>query len=1688
MGGLRYIFLFLGTVCMAAAAVAQTDDRRSDCRQAAAYPIGDRGVRADNMDVDRAIAICREALARYPGDTSVMAWLARALHVGGVSNGEPDFINEAFRLAEYSANAGNAEGMFKLGSMFERGDGVAADKARAVELYRQSANQGFLPALDYMIDVNTSLSGQFVGLTDMSELRPLAERLLEKGQEHGYRQKAVVTLITVDLFDMLNLSAEFHVDEALVKYETAKGRLDRLSESERGALMAFIDQQAQPVLEMIEQADALKDAGLPSVRALFDWVEDEANSTSPVPPAFRNTAEWLADRQDSPDGNAAFFANTALQWLELKFAQRTSNTLDLVFNSDLVDRPVAYDHYLAALADQRFVAALRETADRGERLTKLDAQIAETEARKTRLTRQLSLQDLADRIYRFLDAVEMSREEQPTDRLIKRMQALLAEVREVDGWEEAEGWDLTDSVQLGYSVLALGRLSPTLDVLTNHIRSNAPIPDKELAEARLLFPFLDGKVDDIAGMDKARTTILEAEARTAALTGDHALAVDKYEALYREKMSAGEEPAKTQPGELPTEMRQAFENAARVAADTSRPAKERLQQVIDGLRAIDRGLLAYWLDETSYSFEPEDEVHALLDGAIEEVSAESVVLATLADLLFLGADTPEDADGMVAIGEFFESDFGYWPSHPLMIAWERVMRATRLRINALGARAVSSHFSGKTEVAAINLEQMRHLVETLYEPGSRERNGFRVFLKSLNVGGNVHDISTDKSQLAAHRLTRIRQDFMKGRDSRLEGDPRLADTNRMSPEETSRDVDAKLEAVSRIGRVPLDDIELDLFYVQQSDAMDGGYIALANRISSFAADYYRSFGEASDVASHLSELARGLQYLGAYDDAFATYQDALATLARAGKSDTPQYESIAVDLLAFSASTGNRKAVERTTAAYEGQFAASLAGSFGRDDSEAVASLLWRQAIERAAVALENEAAAKPQPVYPASQTGRWISLLDQVANFETENRRFANAKVAVSLLDFIEITDPFGGEPHEVRQVEARIAYLQGNYAEAARLQRQLITDLAAAGQIQPETRPFALAPFYLRLAQYDRATGDSREALKVARNAYAIASERLGAENPAIAAFAYELSIIFGDLGMKPEQYAELKRAFDLVHEPGTGFLYRNIWTSGNDDSVSPIRIAGAWLDGLWHRYRDDGDERAVATAFESLQTLANRQASEAILDAASRGGNVAPEVAKLIRRRQDLLREIGELRNELATKPVDVVQQFNFDRLQALQSELDGIIRTIAANNPDLGLAGRQTAISIEEVRRHLGEDEAVLIVRDLDISTHVMLIGRNFVSWHRSELAGDELADSITALRLALVPDPSVIRGVKAIMSDRRKDFAVLSAALYHEIFEPVFSEHKAVDHLIVSANAPLDAIPLQILVTTPKRMITSDGDFASLDWLLEDYAVTVVPALAGITSIRSRTPTDKPFLGVGAPLFAKGAETRADAKPALEANYRTLFRSGSANLEAIAQLDPLPESEFEVRFLSERLGGRQEDLLFGAHASEAEIRLKPLEDYRVIAFATHGLLAGELGSLAEPALVLTPGSTEDRNDDGLLTMSEVAELKLNADWVVLSACNTAGDDGRPGSDAFSGLTQAFLYAGARNIIVSHWPVNTNAAVELTTGMANHLRDSPNLPLAEAMRRAMLDLLAAGKRDPAYWAPFSIISSGASASSG
>jgi len=195
---------------------------------------------------------------------------------------------------------------------------------------------------------------------------------------------------------------------------------------------------------------------------------------------------------------------------------------------------------------------------------------------------------------------------------------------------------------------------------------------------------------------------------------------------------------------------------------------------------------------------------------------------------------------------------------------------------------------------------------------------------------------------------------------------------------------------------------------------------------------------------------------------------------------------------------------------------------------------------------------------------------------------------------------------------------------------------------------------------------------------------------------------------------------------------------------------------------------------------------------------------------------------------------------------------------------------------------------------------------------------------------------------------------------------------------------------------------------------------------------------------------------------------------------------LPGTRKEAQQVAADLKADPADIKLGLDANETAVKRAKLDQYRIVYFATHGLVSGDLEGFAktkaEPALALTIPQRPTDFDDGLLTASEIAQLKLDAEWAVLSACNTAAED-KPGAEALSGLARAFFYAGARSLIVSHWSVSDEATARLMIGTFRASASDPRLSHAEALRQSILAMIDAAKSDaeadPRLWAPFVVV---------
>ncbi|MBN8926421.1 MAG: CHAT domain-containing protein, partial [Rhodospirillales bacterium] len=423
---------------------------------------------------------------------------------------------------------------------------------------------------------------------------------------------------------------------------------------------------------------------------------------------------------------------------------------------------------------------------------------------------------------------------------------------------------------------------------------------------------------------------------------------------------------------------------------------------------------------------------------------------------------------------------------------------------------------------------------------------------------------------------------------------------------------------------------------------------------------------------------------------------------------------------------------------------------------------------------------------------------------------------------------------------------------------------------------------------------------------------------------------------------------------------------------------------------------------------------------------------------------------------------------ERAEAAEAEADSALGAAAPNYGQLV----QGAVTAEQVFATLRPDEAlVAIVLDADHGWTLALRDG------RIALARVPGTDRVGALAAAI--RTSVQAGPNGLPPPFAADAA---AALYDATLAPIAGALAGAQRLVVAPSGPLLSIPFGLLLRAG-----AGPDLAQAPFLARSLDIAHVPAPANFVSLRRVAGGSQgrvPWVGVGDPVPVTLRQARA--------SFPNAGCQGSA--EALSRLPRLAGARSEIDLVRQALGGSSQNALLGAAFTRAALLRQPLSHTRVVHFATHGLLPTDLACQDEPALLASapPGATDAAA--ALITASQIAQWQLDADVVILSACNTSGPDGRLAGESLSGLARSFFYAGARGLLVTHWPVNDRITTVLVAGTMQRLRAAPGEGLAAALAAQQRAMLAqakgplAGLAHPFYWASLALVGDGSGLSAG
>jgi CHAT domain-containing protein len=544
------------------------------------------------------------------------------------------------------------------------------------------------------------------------------------------------------------------------------------------------------------------------------------------------------------------------------------------------------------------------------------------------------------------------------------------------------------------------------------------------------------------------------------------------------------------------------------------------------------------------------------------------------------------------------------------------------------------------------------------------------------------------------------------------------------------------------------------------------------------------------------------------------------------------------------------------------------------------------------------------------------------------------------------------------------------------------------------------------------------------------------------------------------------------------------------------------------------------AVET-FALADAIRGRSVQKALADASARMVAKDSALAELVRNEQNLGKQInaalGTLNNLLAL-PSDQRDEQTVRATSATIEKLRADRKTaqqdIKRRFPSYADLIDPKPPSVDEIKNALRPGEALLSYYFGQNASFVWAVPKDGdVAFASVPATAAELESKVRRLRQALEPQVSMVSEIPPFD-------VTLGYELYTLLLKPVEAAWRPAKSLIVVTNGALGELPLSLLPTAPAQIDAAAkplfANYRTVAWLARSHAVTVVPSASAIVTLR-RLPRGSPardkLIGFGDPYFNPDQAAEAEREQAAPMVVASAAGTDTENVTrgiplrlrasphteeddaaTLAILPRLPDTRFELISMAEALEADPAKALFlGKAANEQNVETLDLAHYRIVAFSTHGLVPGDLDGLTQPALALTAPEVAGVKGDGLLTMEKILALKLDADWVVLSACNTAAGAGA-GGEAASGLGSAFFYAGTRALLVTNWSVHSASARELITDLFRRQRTDPALTRGEALRQAMMALLdGPGAVDgsgrtvysyahPLFWAPYSVIGDG------
>jgi CHAT domain-containing protein/tetratricopeptide (TPR) repeat protein len=729
--------------------------------------------------------------------------------------------------------------------------------------------------------------------------------------------------------------------------------------------------------------------------------------------------------------------------------------------------------------------------------------------------------------------------------------------------------------------------------------------------------------------------------------------------------------------------------------------------------------------------------------------------------------------------------------------------------------------------------------------------------------------------------------------------------------------------------------------------------------------------------------------------------------------------------------------------------------------------------------------------------------MVAQLANLLVEQGRFAEAdqltRVQIDVQKTLDVPQDSQIYANSLSQL-ASILNLLGRWNDAAAVYAEL--EAATKGWEPARREGLQLNSEHIATL-YN--TNNLQAGIAAAERLLARQKQRYGEQHVDTALSRGLLGIGFSKSGRDADALRELKLAVPIL-------MARSRETDDEDATTAAAREQRAQIVvesyiALLARMGPAAGVDPATESFRLADAVRSRSVQRALAASSARSTAANPALAELVRKTQDLEKQIGAqlgLLNNVLTMPPAERDDRALKTLQAdiekMRNARDAAKKELAGKFPNYASLVEPAPPAADDVRAVMKPNEAFLSFYFGRDASFVWAVGKSGpIAFAAINATAGDIDKKVQTLREALEPNATTI-----------SDIPPFDTALAHELYtlllKPVEAGWKGASNLIVATNGALGLLPLGLLTTaTAEVNAAAEPIFAgyrNVPWLARTHAVTLVPSAAALRTLRQLPPGSnkrEQMIGFGDPLFSQQQANALVQMPEIATRGLPLQRRNAPQTMGIdsaqlALLPRLPDTADELKSIAIALHADPSKALhLGKAANEDTVKNTDLTKFKIIVFATHGLVPGELDGLHQPALALSAPDVAGVPGDGLLTMEEILALKLDADWVVLSACNTGAGAGA-GAEAASGLGQAFFYAGTRAILVTNWSVHSASARELVSDLFARQTADPKLTRGEALRQASIALLdGPGFKDaggntlfsyahPLFWAPYTIIGDG------